>query len=104
MKGNSLLSLSLILTLAAGQLVTSADSLVQKDPRVKLSPKVPIKAYGFSLKDVRLLDGPFRDAMLRDQKFLLGVDPDRLLHMFRVTGGLPSSATPWWLGGLAFGR
>src|SRR5262252_5540804 len=47
------------------------------------------------LKEVRFLDGPFRDAMLRDQKFLLGIDPDRMLHMFRVTAGLPSSAQPY---------
>jgi DUF1680 family protein len=41
---------------------------------------------------VRLLDGPFRDAQIRDQKYLLELDPDRLLHNFRVTAGLPSSA------------
>ena len=49
------------------------------------------------MADVRLLDGPFRDAMLRDQKYLLALDPDRLLHNFRVNVGLPSSAKP--LGG-----
>jgi DUF1680 family protein len=46
---------------------------------------------------VRLLDGPFRDAMLRDQQFLLALDPDRLLHMFRLNAGLPTNAQP--LGG-----
>ena len=51
----------------------------------------------FALPDVRLLDGPFRDAMLRDQKYLLSLDPDRLLHTFRLNVGLPSSAQP--LGG-----
>jgi hypothetical protein len=51
----------------------------------------------FSLQDVRLLDGPFREAMLRDQQYLLSLDPDRLLHNFRVTAGIPSAATP--LGG-----
>src|SRR5262249_60182240 len=72
-----------------------ADSLVGGDPKLKVSPKAPLKAYAFNLKDVRLLEGPFRDAMLRDQKFLLSVDPERLLHMFRVTAGLPSSAKPY---------
>src|SRR2546425_2199015 len=95
MKRVSLLSLGLIFAVANGGLLASADSLVQNDPRVKLSPKAPIKAYAFSLKDVRLLEGPFRDAMLRDQKFLLSVDPDRLLHMYRVTAGLASSAKPY---------
>ncbi len=54
-----------------------------------------LKAYPFELRQVRLLEGPFRDAMLRDQKYLLGLEPDRLLHMFRVTAGLPSSAKPY---------
>ena len=58
---------------------------------------VPIAARGFALTEVRLLDGPFREAMLRDQEFLLSLDLDRLLHTFRLNAGLPSSATP--LGG-----
>jgi len=59
--------------------------------------KVPHVVEPFPLSDVRLLDGPFRDAMLRDQKYLLSLDPDRLLHTFRLNVGLPSSAQP--LGG-----
>ncbi|MEI8288421.1 MAG: beta-L-arabinofuranosidase domain-containing protein [Verrucomicrobiota bacterium] len=59
--------------------------------------KVGRAAEPFALPDVRLLDGPFRDAMLRDQKYLLSLDPDRLLHTFRLNVGLPSSARP--LGG-----
>ena len=56
---------------------------------------VPIAARGFALTEVRLLDGPFREAMLRDQQFLLSLDIDRLLHTFRLNAGLPSSATPF---------
>ena len=59
--------------------------------------KIAAAAEPVALADVRLLDGPFRDAMLRDQKYLLSLDPDRLLHNFRVNVGLPSSAKP--LGG-----
>jgi DUF1680 family protein len=59
--------------------------------------KIQVKAVPFDLKEVRLLAGPFRDAMLRDQQYLLSLDLDRLLHNFRVTAGLPSSAKP--LGG-----
>lgn len=51
-----------------------------------------IKAKSFNLKQVRLLDGPFQQAMHRDAAYLLQLDPDRLLHNFRVTAGLPSSA------------
>jgi DUF1680 family protein len=53
------------------------------------------RAEPFPLDQVRLLDGPFRDAMLRNKAYLLGLKPDRLLHMFRVTAGLPSNAQPY---------
>ena len=59
--------------------------------------KVARATEPFPLTDVRLLDGPFRDAMLRDQKYLLSLEPDRLLHTFRLNVNLPSSAKP--LGG-----
>jgi len=51
----------------------------------------------FDLSEVRLLDGPFKRAMELDRNYLHELDSDRLLHMFRVTAGLPSSAEP--LGG-----
>src|SRR6185295_13908114 len=54
-------------------------------------------AQPFPLADVRLLDGPFRDAMLRDQQALLALDTDRLLHTFRLNAGLPTTVAP--LGG-----
>ncbi|MGA2175038.1 MAG: beta-L-arabinofuranosidase domain-containing protein [Verrucomicrobiota bacterium] len=66
-------------------------------PIEKISPVIALKAEPFPLADVRLLDGPFRDAMLSDKTYLLSLDADRLLHNFRVTAGLPSSAEP--LGG-----
>lgn len=58
---------------------------------------VTLRARPFPLGDVRLLDGPFREAMLRDEQYLLSLDLDRLLHTFRLNAGLPSSAAP--LGG-----
>ena len=63
----------------------------------KVKPVVPLKALAFDLEDVRLLSGPFLHAMELDQKYLLALDVDRLLHTFRVNAGLPSSARP--LGG-----
>jgi DUF1680 family protein len=62
-----------------------------------VKPKIASKAVPFDLEHVRLLDGPFKDAMERDRKYLDELDSDRLLHMFRVTAGLPSTAQP--LGG-----
>jgi uncharacterized protein len=55
---------------------------------------VPLKAKPVDLKDVRLLDGPFKDAMQRDRKYLLALESDRLLHSFRVTAGLPAPGEP----------
>jgi len=64
-------------------------------PKIAVAPKVEVRAFPFNLKDVRLLDGPFKQAMDRDLKYMLGLENDRLLHMFRVTAGLPSSAQPY---------
>ena len=65
--------------------------------KLKTAYKVPAQAYGFDLRDVRLLDGPFKSAMELDHQYLLSLDADRLLRNFRVTAGLPTSAKP--LGG-----
>lgn len=51
----------------------------------------------FPMKQVRLSDGPFKDALEINRQYLHSVPSDRLLHMFRVTSGIPSSAEP--LGG-----
>jgi DUF1680 family protein len=56
-----------------------------------------MKAEAFDLRQVRLLDGPFKHAEQLDLQYLLSLDPDRLLHNFRLTAGLPSTAQP--LGG-----
>jgi len=59
--------------------------------------KVALKAKPFDLKQVRLLDGPFKDATERDRQYLHSLDSDRLLHTWRINAGLPSDAEP--LGG-----
>lgn len=56
-----------------------------------------VLARPFDLDRVRLGPGPFLDAMQVNRRFLLAQDPDRLLHMFRLTAGIPSGAEP--LGG-----
>jgi len=55
---------------------------------------VELRATPFDLRDVRLLDGPFRDAMLRTQKYLHELESDRLLWYFRKTAGLESPGEP----------
>jgi DUF1680 family protein len=59
--------------------------------------KVVLPVQPFPLTQVRLLDGPFEHAMELDHRYLLALDPERLLHNFRVNAGLPSQAKP--LGG-----
>ena len=63
--------------------------------RGEMTPVVAPPAQPFPLTQVRLLDGPFRDAMLRDQKYLLSLDPDRFLFNFRKNVGLDASAKPY---------
>jgi DUF1680 family protein len=46
----------------------------------------------FPLTDVRVLDGPFLEAQKRDEAYLLKLEPDRLLHNFRVNAGLKPKA------------
>ena len=57
--------------------------------------KVAAVVEPFPMPAVRLLDGPFRDAMTRDGRYLLSLDSDRLLLNFRLNAGLPSSARPY---------
>jgi len=60
-------------------------------PQVPMPANIPA-CKPFDLKRVRLLDSPFKRAMELDRKYLYELDSDRLLHMFRITAGLPSSA------------
>jgi DUF1680 family protein len=54
-----------------------------------------MRAEPFDLSDARLLDGPFRHAQEMDRRYLLSLDPDRLLACFRLTAGLPPRAQPY---------
>jgi uncharacterized protein len=73
-----------------GIAVTNAATATARGPRgshfasARLSP--------FSLHDVRLLDGPFLDAQKRNLAYLLSLQPDRMLHNFRVNASLEPKA------------
>jgi DUF1680 family protein len=62
------------------------------DDFAKIPAAVSLKAAPFRLDEVRLLDGPFKQAQDLDVQYLLHLDPDRLLHAFRLNAGLPSGA------------
>ncbi|MFM9911526.1 MAG: beta-L-arabinofuranosidase domain-containing protein [Chitinophagaceae bacterium] len=61
----------------------------KKNNKVKINPVVPIKAYAFNLRDVKLLNSPFTNAMSKDSAYLMLLKPDRLLYRFYKHAGLP---------------
>ena len=52
------------------------------------------QASPFPMKNVRLRPGAFSAAAEANRRYLKTLPPDRLLHTFRLTAGLPSSAEP----------
>ncbi len=90
-------TLAATLAVATAALVAAAKYAVPPGGGAVVPDKIEEKARPFDLSEVRLLDGPFRRAMRLDEKYLLSLDPDRLLLDFRVNAGLPASAEP--LGG-----
>ena len=92
------LACALMLILSLGAPAIAGDKAAPSDttfPKTAVAPRIEVRAHPFDLKAVRLLDGPFKQAMERDLQYMLSLDPDRLLHMFRTTAGLPSSAQPY---------
>ena len=55
---------------------------------------VPFQAVPFPMENVRLGPGVFSAAADANRRYLKTLPPDRLLHTFRLTAGLPSSAEP----------
>jgi DUF1680 family protein len=56
---------------------------------IKVKPAVPVNAWAINLADVKLLEGsPFKNAQDKDEAYLLSLEPDRLLHRFRLHAGL----------------
>lgn len=68
-----------------GALVIAAGMML---PPLAVTAAPRIDVAGFDLADVRLLDSPFREASERNARYLLTLDPDRLLHNTRKYAGL----------------
>ena len=95
----SLVTLSIAVTLQAQSYVPEF-----ANKAVKQQPAFAIRAYPFDIRDVRLLDGPFKEAMEADARYLLEIQPDRLLSEFRAHAGLTPKAPKyggWESSGLA---
>ncbi|WP_448665065.1 beta-L-arabinofuranosidase domain-containing protein [Sphingomonas sp. CJ20] len=56
------------------------------------SAAAPATLQPFDLADVTLDDGPFLHAQRKTEAYLLRLDPDRMLHNFRVNAGLKPKA------------
>jgi hypothetical protein len=62
--------------------------LGQHEEKITQPLTVQVKAYGFDLRDVRLLDSPFRQNMERESQWIMSLSVDRLLHSFRTSAGV----------------
>jgi DUF1680 family protein len=69
-----------------------ADAFESAAPERGATQALGRRAAAFNLADVRLLEGPFRKAQEQDARYLLRLEPDRLLHNFRVNAGLKPKA------------
>lgn len=59
----------------------------QHENKIKLLNKPAMKAYSFDLKDIRLLDSPFKQNMERESQWILSLGVNSLLHSFRNSAG-----------------
>ena len=87
----SILAASLVLSMLM------PEAFPQTQKKIGVEMKAPIVAAQFDLQDVRLLAGPLKEILERNQQYLLSLEVDRLVHNFRINAGLPSKAHP--LGG-----
>jgi DUF1680 family protein len=86
-------------SLLPGRLLAFSDSFTAGDgsaeiPVPRKRETVVWKLQPFLMTQVRLRPGPFQDAMEINRRYLHSLPNDRLLHMFRVTAGIASSADP----------
>jgi uncharacterized protein len=85
------LVLSCVVAFAAPRTMAALPSI----PAEAVKPAAAPAAEFFSLDQVRLGAGDFRRAMELDRAYLLRLEPDRLLHSFRLNVGLPSTVSPY---------
>jgi hypothetical protein len=92
--GNTMKNRLIICAGALGFLCTAVNGelITENQPQPRVAPVAPPKAAPFSLHDVRLLDGPFKQAQDIAVNYLLSLDPDRLLARYRMEAGLEPKA------------
>src|SRR5688500_10165594 len=82
----TLRNVAILIIVCLSLLVLPAESTAQ--PKTLVPDRIQREAHAFDLADVRLLNGPFKKAMMLDAEYLLRLDPDRLLSWFRKEAGL----------------
>jgi DUF1680 family protein len=87
-----LLGSGALLAAAAPLSASSASAAEHSTTASRKNAKAAPALQPFPLTDVRLLEGPFLEAQKRDEAYLLKLEPDRLLHNFRVNAGLEPKA------------
>ncbi|MEO8853865.1 MAG: beta-L-arabinofuranosidase domain-containing protein, partial [Ginsengibacter sp.] len=95
-----------LITLFGKGFTTMAQSFVpdEGESRMTIKSVVQENAYAFDLKDVKLLNSPFKSSMENDVKYLLELKPDRFLAHFRTHAGLEAKDSVyggWESSGLA---
>lgn len=80
------------LALLAGLLLVPSHALAQsQNPAIASEDKI-LKAHPLPLSDVRLTGGPLKNAEDLDAKYLLALEPDRMLAFLRQRAGLQPKA------------
>ena len=84
MKTKSILTFvfSVVMGVCAGGAATRAEPV---------APSIDIKAKPFPMKDVRVLDGPFKTAMEKNKEYLLKLDADRMLWPYHDRAGMKTT-------------
>jgi len=56
----------------------------KSNSNVMVKPVATVKAYAFNLKDIKLLNSPFKHAMEMDSAYLLSLKPDVLDFLLQM--------------------
>ncbi|MDH6304197.1 DUF1680 family protein [Parabacteroides sp. PF5-5] len=82
----------LIYTLLLSSIIVTGSLACEKCKKIVVKNTVPAKVKYAGIKDVRLLDSPFKHAMDLNAAWMLELDMDRLLSNFRKNAGLTPKA------------
>lgn len=71
-------------------ITTSAQSHYpgQHQSKLKVEETKNVQLKAFDLEDVKLLDSPFKDNMVRESKWIMDISANSLLHSFRNNAGV----------------